>query len=101
MSEESPEKPISPDEPADPGGSTEASAADTPEKGARAAKGSGDGKTFSQLLAGAMAASQKEVGPGEGSTGGAVVPVPVVPVVAVVPPPGFLIETSGFGVSTV
>jgi hypothetical protein len=105
MPEESPTKPTSPtplssDEVADPGVSTATPDDDTSERGAKAAEGSGDGKTFSQLLAGAMAGSQKGAeAPGAGSSSGTVAPVPVVPVVTVAPPPGFLIEASGFGVS--
>ncbi|KAF3325850.1 putative WRKY transcription factor 4 isoform X1 [Carex littledalei] len=102
MPEDFPNRPTSPspltsDEVADLGGSTATLDGDTPQKGVKAAEGSGDVKTFSQLLAGAMAGSQKGAAPGAESSSDAVVAVPVVPVASVVPSPGFLIETSGFG----
>lgn len=107
MPEDSPAKPTTPapltsDDVADPGSSTATADGDAPEKGAKAAEGTGDGKTFSQLLAGAMAGSQKgAAAPDAGSSSGAVAAVPVVPAVTVVPSPGFLIEASGFGVSQI
>ncbi|KAJ1697943.1 hypothetical protein LUZ63_006455 [Rhynchospora breviuscula] len=102
MPEDSPTKPTSltplaSDEVSDPGGSTATTDGVTPEKEAKAAEGSGDGKTYSQLLAGAMAASPKREPPGRDSSGGAVTAVPVLPVATLVPSPGFLIEASGFG----
>lgn len=105
MPEDSPNRPTSPslltsDEVADLGRSTATPDGDTPRKGVKAAEGRGDVKTFSQLLAGAMAGSQKGTAPGAESSSDAVVSVPVVPVASVVPSPGFLIEASGFGVST-
>jgi hypothetical protein len=105
MLEESPSKPTSPpplasDEVADPSSSTATPDGDTTEKGAKAAEGSGGRKTFSMILAGAMAGCQKgSEAPGAESSSGTVAAVPMVPVVTVVPPPGFLIEASGFGVS--